>query len=334
MILVVGATGYVGRYLCTFLVNKGYDILALGRSKKVKRFFDENNVPFRYFDLNDDSSFEGLPENVDAIVDLSACLAELETPVEEFFRVNTLGVYKILEYARKKDIKKVVVTSTHKVYNDVYNPELKPLSEKVRPSFRGDHTPYIISKIAAENFVEYYNKDFGMNAVVLRLTGVHGYGEILGHLDKDGSYRKSTFEIFFESALRGDDIFVWGDQTIKRDHVYIKDVLTAIEAAVNSKECKGIFNIASGVGYSQYDEACSLARIFANEKMSEVILCPEKVGLKRGYIYDISKAKSELKWEPKFTDLDELYADYKKEWLSKKYHNYHFIKDDERPMTF
>lgn len=334
MILIIGATGYVGRYLCTYLQEKNYDILALGRSKKVQEFFKENGVPFQYFDLNDDKSFDSLPDKVEAIVDLSACLAELETPVEEFFKVNTLGVYKILEYARKKDIKKVVVTSSHKVYNDVSNPGFKPLSENTTLSFKGDHTPYIISKVAAENFVDYYNKDFGMNAIVLRLTGVHGYGEILGHLEKDGSYKKSTFEIFFESALRGDDIFVWGDQSIKRDHVYIKDVLTAIEASINSGDHKGIYNIASGVAYSQYEEACVLAKVFANEKESNVVCCPEKPGLKTGYIYDITKAKNELNWQPQYTDLEKLYSDYRREWISKKYHNYHYVKPEEKPLTF
>ena len=36
MILVVGATGYVGRYLCVYLKEQGYDVLALGRSKQVQ----------------------------------------------------------------------------------------------------------------------------------------------------------------------------------------------------------------------------------------------------------------------------------------------------------
>ena len=77
-----------------------------------------------------------------------------------------------------------------------------------------------------------------------------------------GSYTKSTFEIFFEKALKGEDIEVWGDQSIKRDHVYVKDVVEALLAAVKSNEKKGIFNIASGVGYSQYDEAVALAKVF------------------------------------------------------------------------
>lgn len=333
MILVIGATGYVGRYFCVEMVNQGIEVLALGRNKQVQAFFEENHVPFQYFDLQDPQCFDMLPtQNVEAIIDLSACLAELETPVERFFEVNTIGVYHVLDYAYKHGIQKVVVTSSHKVYNDIHKPII---SEEDGISFTGDHSPYIISKIAAENFVEYYNKDFHMNAVALRLTGVHGYGEILGHLNMDHTYKKSTFEIFFEKALKGETIEVWGDQSIRRDHIYIKDVVYALLAAVKSGEQKGICTIASGKGYSQYEEALALAEVFAPDEhhRSQVICLPDKPGLTRGYVYDISKAKRMLGWEPKYTDIVELYRDYRKEWIAKKYHNYHYIREDQRPAT-
>lgn len=330
MILIVGATGYVGRYLSVYLKEKGYDILALGRSAKVQQFFKENEIPFQYFDMNDEDTYRKLPTNdIEAVVCLSACLAEHETPVEKFFEINTLGVYKLLEFCRINGIKKFILSSSHKVYNDI-NKEV--ISEKDGISFRGDHSPYIISKIAAENFVEYYHKDFGIEGIILRFTGVHGYGEILGHLNADGTYKKSTFEIFFERILEGKTIEVWGNQSIKRDHIYIKDVLTAVEAAINAKNVSGIYTIASGVGYSQYDEAKALNIVFGGGR-SEIELHPEKPGLTRGYIYDISAAKKALNWAPKYTDMVELYSDYKKEWESKKYHNYHFILPDQAPKT-
>lgn len=330
MILIVGATGYVGRYLSVYLKEKGYDILALGRSAKVQQFFKENEIPFQYFDMNDEDTYKKLPTNdIEAVVCLSACLAEHETPVEKFFEINTLGVYKLLEFCRINGIKKFILSSSHKVYNDI-NKEV--ISEKDGISFRGDHSPYIISKIAAENFVEYYHKDFGIEGIILRFTGVHGYGEILGHLNADGTYKKSTFEIFFERILEGKKIEVWGDQSIKRDHIYIKDVLTAVEAAINAKNVSGIYTIASGVGYSQYEEANALNIVFG-EGRSDIELHPEKPGLTRGYIYDISAAKEALNWAPKYTDMVELYTDYKKEWESKKYHNYHFILPDQAPKT-
>ncbi len=332
MILVFGATGYIGRYLCPYLKDKGYDILALGRSKNGQQFLEEHGIKFQYFDMSDDNAYDLLDgKNVEAIVNLSACLAELETPVSQFFEINTLGVYKVLEFARKNNIKKVIVTSSHKLYNDIE--DKKVIAESDNVSFRGDHTPYIISKLAAEKFVEYYNKDFNLQGIVLRLTGVHGYGEILGQLEKDGSYKKSTFEIFFEKALKGDDIEVWGNPAIRRDHVYIKDVLSAIEASIRSNNAIGIYNVASGVGYSQYDEACALAEVFGEGKVSKVSQRPELPGLTRGYVYSIDKIKKDMGWEPEYTTLYKMFEDYKSEWKSKEFHNFHYIKEEDKPLT-
>lgn len=333
MILIVGATGYVGRYLSIYLKEQGYDVLALGRSQKVQSFFEENDIPFQHFDIKNEKDFDNLPtENVEAIVNLAACLAEHETPIEEFFNINTVGAYRVLEFARKNNIKKVILSSSHKVYNDINGKAV--LSENDYPSYRGDHTPYIISKIAAENFMEYYHKDFGLETISLRFTGVHGYGEVLGFLSADGSYTKSTFEIFVEKALKGDPISVWGDTSIKRDHVYIKDVLAAVKCAIEVKGVSGIFNVASGVGYSLLDEARAIANVFNNGKISEVTADPSKPGLTRGYVYDISKAKKHLGYDPKYTDLETMLKDYKAEWETKKFKNYHFIKEDQKPVTF
>ena len=126
---------------------------------------------------------------------------------------------------------------------------------------------------------------------------------------------------------------VWGNCEVKRDHIYIKDVLRAIEAAFTSENAKGIYNIATGVGYSQLDEAWALAEFFMTTKKSEVVECPEKPGLSRGYIYDISKAKQEIGWEPEYVDLVEMLRDYKKEWKRKEYHNYHYIRKEDQPVT-
>lgn len=332
MILVIGATGYIGRYFCTEMVRRGVEVLALGRSSSVEAFFRDNGVPFQYFDLLDDRCFDSLPtKGVDAIIDLSARLAELETPVNELFEVNAIGVYKTLQFAYQHGIKKVVVTSSHKLYNDINKDRI---SEEDGISFTGDHSPYIISKIAAENFVEWYNKDFDMHGVVLRLTGVHGYGEILGHLNADGSYRKSAFELFFEKALKGETIEVWGNQSVKRDHVYIKDVVEALYMAAMSRNAKGVYNIASGVGYTQYEEALALAELLQPQTgKSEIILRPDLQGLTRSYVYDIRKAKRDLGWEPHYTDFLEMLKDYRKEWERKKYHNYHHFKEGEGPAS-
>ena len=331
MILIAGATGYVGRYLCRHMSEQGKQILALGRTKEAMDFFRMHSIPCQEFDITDDKFYEKLPRNdIEAVINLAAVLAEIATPVETMFAVNTIGTYKLLEYCRTNNIRRFVQASSHKVYNDIHH---IPLKESDYPCFSGDHSPYIISKIAAENFVEYYNKEFGMQGIILRLTGVHGYGEILGQLEQDGTYMKSTFEIFVEKAIKGESLEVWGDCKSVRDHIYIKDVLTAIIAATESPNAKGIYNIATGVGLSLLEEAQGLIDVFSHpENKSTIIRRPDKPAFTRSYVYDISRAKHDLHWEPQYSYIDML-KDYRQEQENRTYHHYHYIKPEQRPAT-
>ena len=313
------------------MVEQGKQILALGRSRKVMDFFREHSIPCQEFDITDDESYKRLPcTGVESVINLAAVLAEIATPVETTFATNTIGTYKLLEYCRNNKIKRFVQASSHKVYNDIHH---IPLKESDHPCFSGDHSPYIISKIAAENFVEYYNKDFDMQGIILRLTGVHGYGEILGQLEQDGTYKKSTFEIFVEKAMKGEPLEVWGNGKAVRDHIYIKDVLTAFVAAAESPSAKGIYNVATGVGLSLFEEAQGLVDVFsAPEKKSPIIRRPDKPAFTRSYVYDISRAKQDLQWEPKYNYI-EMLKDYRQEQEKRTYHHYHYIKPEQRPAT-
>ena len=334
MILIAGATGYVGRYLAGDLAKRGEEVMALGRNPQVAAFFREQGVPFLEFDLLNDADYAKLPAaDVTAIANLAVCLPEHEAPLRRFFDVNAEGNYKLLEYARKTGVTKFIMASTHKVYYDIYAPVI---SEDMLPCFIGPHSPYIISKLAAENFMQYYSKDFQMDAIVLRFTGVHGYGALMGFLTKDGSYTRTAAEWFIEKAVNGDPIEVWGDMNIRRDHVYIKDVIGAIEASLSAPAgTKGIYNVASGVAHNQYEDAVAIAKAFATGKgVSKITLRPDLPGLTRGSCYSIEKIKRDMGWVPQYADLDKLYADYRTEWQRKTFHNYHFIKPEDKPVCF
>ncbi len=334
MIIIAGATGYVGRYLAVDLKRRGRDVLALGRNPKVAQFFEEQGVPFQSFDLLNDRDYDALPrQGVEAVVNLAVCLPEHEAPIERFFDVNMTGNYKLLEFARRTGVTRYVMASTHKVYYDIYAPVI---TEDMLPSFIGPHSPYIISKLAAENFMQYYSKDFCMDAIVLRLTGVHGYGALMGFLKKDGSYTRTASELFIEKAVSGEPIEVWGDMSVRRDHVYIKDVVGAFEAAIDAPAgVKGIYNVASGVAHNQYEDAVAIAKAFAVDgNVSEIVLRPDKPGLSRGYLYSIDKIRRDMGWTPQYADLDKLYADYRDEWTHKVFHNYHYIKPEDKPISF
>ena len=114
MIIIAGATGYIGKYLSVELTKKGREVLALGRNPKSAEFLRSQGVPFMEFDLLNDADYDKLPsENVEAIVNLAVALPEHELPLETFFDVNMMGNYKLLEFARKNGINRFIMASSH-----------------------------------------------------------------------------------------------------------------------------------------------------------------------------------------------------------------------------
>ena len=52
----------------------------------------------------------------------------------------------------------------------------------------------------------------------------------------------------------------------------------------------------------------------------------------RSYVYDVSRARHDLRWEPKYSYI-EMLQDYRREQEVGLYHHYHYIKPEERPAT-
>ena len=57
MIIITGATGFVGRYLVDHLVRAGEKVIAAGRTRKYDSFFRELGVPFVHLDVTRPEDF-------------------------------------------------------------------------------------------------------------------------------------------------------------------------------------------------------------------------------------------------------------------------------------
>jgi len=167
--------------------------------------------------------------------------------------------------------------------------------------------PYIISKIAGINFIEGYSRDYGIQGIFLRFPGIRGYGS------RDTHYN-CVFHQFIQKAIRSEPIEIWGEHKTVRDLVYIKDVVAAIIGALKSKNAKGLYNIGSGKGMTIEEEAKAIIKAFSPpDNPSEIIYRPDIEEVrKRSYIFDISKAKRDFGYSPKYS-YEEALIDYKKE---------------------
>ena len=247
MIIITGATGFVGRYLVDHLVKAGEKVIAAGRTRKYDSFFRELGVPFVQMDVTRPEDFAKPAHSVCKGL-CSSCriipAAVQDMTPEIFLKVNTLGTLYALEHCRRNNIGKFLYTTT--LYEGMEHTEL-PVTEAMgrKYALAGDHAAYVISKIAAAEYVEHYAQEFGIQGIILRLTGLLGYGRLEGFW-AEGVFNPSAFEVFYKRAKAGQALEIWGRHETRRDSLYVKDAVRAIHMAVSSDRARGLYLIGSG----------------------------------------------------------------------------------------
>ena len=327
MYLVIGASSFIGVYVVDELLKNNCKVIVTGRNNEFYNYYKGKGVDFYNLDLTQKEDFEKLPkEGIEGVVLLAGLLPanvnlkENEEIADKYFLVNTIGTINVLEYCRKNNIKRVISTTS---YADVINSWSKEryLTEDEPRNYKysGDHAVYVFSKNAANDVLEYYNQQYGMKNAVFRFPMVYGVGPH-GYFSVDGKKVKSGFQVFLDNAMEGKDICVYGDESIVRDVVYVKDVANAFYKALISEETYGLYNITSGAGLSLKEQAEIMAEVFQkNGNKSNVILKPEIKNNSNSFLFSIEKAKKDFDYTPKFTDFKLMMKDYKKDLENNKY---------------
>ncbi len=311
MILVTGASGFVGMYTVQALLRKGYDVFATAKSKEAEEIYKRLNIPFARVDLSKEEDMKKLPKNVSAILHIGGLLSIFKDKPQKYLEVNTLGTLNLLEYAKDNDIKTFVFTHTH---SDVNRAGVIDITEETPIKFAGKETfTYIVSKINAINYINAYAQEYGIRGVVLRLPGIRGWGSQT--IAKwEGGEQKFVFNTFIEKAMEAQDIEIWGKCETKRDLIYIKNVVHGIVQAMESPNANGLYNLGSGEGLTIEDEAKAIINAFTlrNQKSNLIYKRDIEEVRRTSYIFKIDKAKKDFDFTPKYT-LEEAMLDMKKD---------------------
>ena len=291
--LVTGGAGFVGSHIVDRLLDASHavhvlDNLSTGRRERVPAA-----ARLHVCDLRDARLDAVVAATRPAVVVHVAAQAAVSRSVSDpqlDASVNVLGTIALLESCRRAGVPRAIYISTGgAAYGDT-NVLPTPEDHPLRPA-----SPYGISKVTAERYLEVWAALTGASGLTLRLANVYGPRQ-------DPAGEAGVIAIFTSRLLSGSACVVNGDGEQTRDYVYVGDVADAVARAVASPEAKGIANIGTGVETSVNELYRRLARLTDVRRPAEH--GPAKPGEQRRSVLDTTRARSLLGWSAT-TPLDE-----------------------------
>lgn len=231
-ILCTGSLGFIGTYVTKILKEKGYEVKG-----------------YDILDSQDTRDTDAVENAVNSfkpnwIVHFAAQVflpPSLKNPQEDAM-INIVGTLNVLEAARKQGCG-VLLSSSGAVYGNNYQyPE--PIS------------PYGVSKLTAERYMKLYHDLYGLKTVVFRFSSIYGKGR-----------KKTSINLIFDKAMRGETIHVNGDGEQTRDFTHVSDVAEAVVMVIEGKFPSGTYDIGTGTSTS-INELIRLAGELFSKKLT------------------------------------------------------------------
>lgn len=291
-VLVTGGAGFIGSHLVDRLILEGHDAVVVDNLVTGKRRNINRAARFYKMDVQSwrlERVFRNERPNV--VMHLAAQMDVRKSVEDPMFdaQVNVLGTLNVLQQAVKHGVRKVIFSSSggaiygeQETYPAPETHVLKPLS------------PYGLSKLCGEQYLSYFQRVSGLQAVSLRYANVYGPRQ-----DPEGE--AGVVAIFIQKMLNNEQAVINGNGRQTRDFVFVDDVVEA-NLAMMGQETQGTYNVGTGVETSIND----LFRILVQHTGSacKEMHGPAKKGEQARSVIDCTKLRQEVLWEPK-ADLSE-----------------------------
>ncbi len=234
-VLITGGAGFIGSHLATAWVARGADVVVLDNLRTGHRHNLEGlECRFVEGSVENEALVRECATGCDYIHHLAALVSvpeSVEKP-ELTESINALGTLNVLKAAKAADAKKVVFSSTSAVYGMAD----RPLHSET--SLPEPVSPYAITKLAGEHYMECWRLLQNVPTVALRYFNVYGPGQ-----DPESPYA-AAIAIFSAKARAGQPLVVFDDGEQTRDFIFVEDVVAANILAAEHPEARGVYNAA------------------------------------------------------------------------------------------
>lgn len=313
--IIFGATGKLGAYAALYLKEMGHEVIATGRRKTDNGFFKQHNIPYYSANIENKDDLHNLPTSgITNVLHFAAVMpAAMQGYVPRVYIKNIIsGTFNILEFCRRNSVERIVYTQSHSDTAHLQGSEKLIPSDIIRSfPLTGDHSIYAICKNASVDFIEHYHHQYGLKRFILRLPTIYTYTPD-PYFYVDGVKKMRAYRLLIERARKGKTIEIWGDPTLKKEIVYIKDFCQIVEKAIQANQPGGFYNVGRGIGVTLEEQIRGIVDVFSPQgQKSKIIYRPDMPNAK-AFIHDISKTKEELGYEPQY-DYRKGLEDFKTE---------------------
>jgi dTDP-glucose 4,6-dehydratase len=291
--------GFIGSYLCKYIIRKNeeHTIVGIARNsnqKHLKRLEDVLHNPrftLIYKDIGKDI-ISDVFEDVDCVFHTAARTFVDYSVVDPqpFIEDNIIGSYKMLEAARKSNVKKYFQLSTDECYGPIGSGSWKEDSP-LNPT-----NPYSMSKACADMIALTYHKTYGLPVIITRAENVYGPYQ----------HPQKVIPAWTKRALEGKPLLIYGDGKHKRMWLHVEDNIRALLFLLEHGKAGEIYNIAGEEEMENNELAQHILKIVGRSTEGALEYIPdEKIRPfhDRRYALNVEKLKS-LGWKRKYT-LDE-----------------------------
>ncbi len=307
--LVTGGAGYIGSHAAKALNRAGYQVVVFDNLVAGHR------AAVRYGELveGDVTDVAAVREalgrhDIFAVMHFAAFLdvgESVRDPVR-YYRNNVLGALSVLEAMVAQAVRYFVLSSTCATYGE---PIETPIAEThpQRPI-----NSYGETKLAVERALPHFERAHGLHAVALRYFNAAG-ADPEGEVGEDHSPEIHVIPRAIDAAVGGPELQIFGDDyptpdgTCLRDYVHVTDLadahVRALEAIVDTGTSSA-YNLGTGRPHSVREVIDAVERV--SGRKVPWALAPRRPGDPAVLCAAPQKAQSELRWQPRFSDLDSI----------------------------
>jgi UDP-glucose 4-epimerase len=298
-VLVTGGAGFIGSHVVDAFVAGGHTVAVADNLSTGSRRWLNPKASFHAVDLRSarlDAVFAA--ERPEVVAHLAAQAAVGRSVVDPAFdaSVNIAGGLNLLDCCRRFGVRRMIYSSSGGAgYGDT---DVIPTPEEhaSRPA-----SPYGITKVAIEQYVDALGTLWGMRGISLRYANIYGPRQ-----NPEGE--AGVIAIFCNRLLSGRPLLINGDGLQTRDFVYVEDVARANVLALEREDITGPINIGTGVETSVTAIADALRS--AAGSGAAPIHGPVRPGEQRRSCLDAALAERSLGWRPGVPLRDGLAATY------------------------